>query len=302
MTADAKVGLLLGLFFIVLIAFLINGFPTFLQSAAAEDVVKTTSLTAPSGPDLVIDHRVTETAQRLAPGIPLRVTEPPQEVIVLDSGRQTPPVAAAAETPVVTPQAPVAIQSFGAVTVPEQVLQVPVPAQPQPQPRKNAVANIREHVVERGDTLASIAQKYYGPEEGNRRAVIQKLYEANKDVLTSPDKVLAGSKLTVPPLQNAEPAKPAPTESLLQRFSNVFERSSQQPQTTRTPVQQPQPNRPAAPKTTEYVVQPGDSLWKIAEKTLGDGKHFETLLDMNKDRLRDADAVVAGMKLVVPVP
>ena len=31
MTADAKVGLLLGLFFIVIIAFLVNGLPNFIQ-------------------------------------------------------------------------------------------------------------------------------------------------------------------------------------------------------------------------------------------------------------------------------
>ena len=283
MTADAKVGLLLGLFLIALIAFLINGFPTFLQSATAEDVVKTTSIVAPSGPDLVIDHRVTETATRLLPGVPLRATEPPQEVIVLDSGSQLAPVNAA---PVDTPVEP---QPTPAVAITEQVQRLPLPT-PTVQP-KTATKN-REHIVERGETLASIAQKYYGPEEGNRRVVIQSLYEANKEVLSSPDRVVVGNKLTIPPLAGAAAPQPSATESLLQRFSNVFERSATPPQTNRT----------AAPRTAEYVVQPGDSLWKIAEKTLGDGRRFEVLVELNKDRLKSADDVVAGMKLIVPAP
>lgn len=283
MTADAKVGLLLGLFFVVLIAFLINGFPSFLQSASAEDVVKTTVLVAPNGPDLVIDHRVTETAQRLAPGLPLRATEPPQDVFVLDSGSQTPPVSAAVvDTPAVSSPAPAVIA--------EQVQRVVQPVLPQ-QPTRAAAA-VREHIVESGETLASIAQKYYGPEEGNRRAVIQKLYEANTGVLSSPDRVLVGSTLVIPPLKNETGSAVSPTENLLQRFSNVLERSAPQPRTPRA----------AAPRTAEYVVQPGDSLWKIAEKTLGDGSRFETLVELNKDRLKSPDDVVAGTKLIVPVP
>jgi len=41
MTSDAKIGLLLGLVVIVIIAFLINGLPSLLNSASADGVVKT---------------------------------------------------------------------------------------------------------------------------------------------------------------------------------------------------------------------------------------------------------------------
>lgn len=296
MTADAKVGLLLGLFFIALIAFLINGLPSMLQSAGPEEVVKTTAIMAPSGPDLVIDHRVTDTARGLNPSIPLRAVEPPQEIIVLDNSAPRPAVANAVESPA-APQPEAARPS----AIEEQVSQLPLPQSeptpqpvlPQPAPTRSVAAGSREHTVQKGENLSSIALKYYGAEEGNRRAVIQKLYEANKDVLSSPDKVIVGSKLTVPPLKETVAAKPSQSETLLRKFSDVLERSAIAPQTSRTEV---------APRTAEYVVQPGDSLWKIAEKTLGDGRKFDTLVQLNKDRLKTADGVVAGMKLHIPAP
>lgn len=50
MTSDAKIGLLLGLGVIIIIAFLINGLPSLLGSDSADDVVKTsiTNYTIPS--------------------------------------------------------------------------------------------------------------------------------------------------------------------------------------------------------------------------------------------------------------
>lgn len=290
MTADAKVGLLLGLFFIVLIAFLINGLPSFLQSANAEDVIKTTSVVAPSGPDLVIDHRVTETAENLMDRIPLRIVQPPEDVIVLQgaSSQASAPGQSAAQ--------PRAAQNPDAAVIAEQVSRLPDPdVQHQPSPSRSTQPGPREHTVQRGQNLATIARLYYGPEEGNRRAVIQKLYEANTDVLDSPDKVIAGMTLTIPPLQTPQsssaPAQRDASEGLLQRFSNLFERSSAPPEPTRAAP---------GPKTVEYVVQPGDSLWKIAEKTLGQGHQFNVIVELNKDRLKSPDDVVVGMTLVVP--
>ena len=64
MTADAKVGLLLGLVFIVMIAFLINGLPNFLQAASPEDVLDT-AIEMPTHQELVIDPRIVETARDL---------------------------------------------------------------------------------------------------------------------------------------------------------------------------------------------------------------------------------------------
>ncbi len=49
------------------------------------------------------------------------------------------------------------------------------------------------HDVVRGDTLSAIAKKYYG--DANKYPVI---FEANKPMLTHPDKIYPGQKLRIP--------------------------------------------------------------------------------------------------------
>ena len=51
------------------------------------------------------------------------------------------------------------------------------------------------HDVVRGDTLSAIAKKYYG--NANKYPVI---FEANKPMLSDPDKIYPGQKLRIPPL------------------------------------------------------------------------------------------------------
>ncbi|MCD9467057.1 peptidoglycan-binding protein LysM [Photobacterium iliopiscarium] len=48
---------------------------------------------------------------------------------------------------------------------------------------------------------------------------------------------------------------------------------------------------------TYYVVEEGDSLWKIAEKTLGNGAKYEQIFEENKEVIQDPDLIFAGQKL-----
>lgn len=50
------------------------------------------------------------------------------------------------------------------------------------------------HDVERGDTLSAIAKEYYG--NANKYMLI---FEANKPMLSHPDKIYPGQKLRIPP-------------------------------------------------------------------------------------------------------
>lgn len=49
------------------------------------------------------------------------------------------------------------------------------------------------HVVVPGDTLSKIAQKYYGD-----ASLYPKIFQANRDVLSDPNKISPGQKLRIP--------------------------------------------------------------------------------------------------------
>jgi nucleoid-associated protein YgaU len=57
-----------------------------------------------------------------------------------------------------------------------------------------AAQEARYHDVAKGDTLSAISKKYYG--DANKYMGI---FEANKPMLTSPDKIYPGQKLRIPP-------------------------------------------------------------------------------------------------------
>ncbi|WP_394167116.1 peptidoglycan-binding protein LysM [Photobacterium piscicola] len=52
-----------------------------------------------------------------------------------------------------------------------------------------------------------------------------------------------------------------------------------------------------ASNVTYYVVEEGDSLWKIAEKTLGNGAKYEQIFEENKEVIQNPDLIFAGQKL-----
>ena len=53
--------------------------------------------------------------------------------------------------------------------------------------------------------------------------------------------------------------------------------------------------------TREYVVKANDSLWKIAEKELGNGNRWKYLYEMNKDRIKNPNKLKKGVKILIPV-
>lgn len=71
------------------------------------------------------------------------------------------------------------------------------------------------------------------------------------------------------------------------------------------PEQPPQAAEPeedrAVPETPKaYTVQGGDSLWKIAKKTLGDGSRWSEIYNLNTDKISNPDLIYPGQVLTLP--
>ncbi len=62
-----------------------------------------------------------------------------------------------------------------------------------PAPAQSSAAGQRTHEVVSGDTLSSIAKKYYGS-----AGEYMKIFNANRDILNDPDKIRPGQKLRIP--------------------------------------------------------------------------------------------------------
>ena len=51
---------------------------------------------------------------------------------------------------------------------------------------------------------------------------------------------------------------------------------------------------------TFYVIQKGDTLWKIAEKAYGNGAKYTAIVEANKEVIKDADKIFPGQKIRLP--
>lgn len=49
-----------------------------------------------------------------------------------------------------------------------------------------------------------------------------------------------------------------------------------------------------------HLVQPGDTLYSLAERYYGHGKFYRKIRDANRNRLADPNELPAGMKLIIP--
>lgn len=60
--------------------------------------------------------------------------------------------------------------------------------------------------------------------------------------------------------------------------------------------------RPPAPKAAAktYTVKSGDSLWKIAQATLGKGGRYMEIYNLNKDKIKNPSLIYPGQVLTLP--
>lgn len=164
MTTDAKVGLLLGLAFIFIIAFIINGLPSFQENSNNNEL--TTNMVSWQSKPPVIAAKEREIINR-------RVSSEPLTRKTVSPSTGNPEVRFATELPKSPP-----------------VIKKDVSKKPAAAPKI--------YVVEEGDSLAIIAKKFYGSLESGKN--ITRIFDANRRLLKSPDEIYIGQKLIIPPL------------------------------------------------------------------------------------------------------
>ncbi len=287
MTRDAKIGLLLGLAFIFVIAFIVNGLPSLRGSRDKDSNELTAGMVIPNREAIGSRERevLDRTTRAETPGWNvtnslmedqgIRFTTPLPYGPVADSSRSPTNLQ---ERVAIGPSAPAVVEDKIPVVVrgPERVK----PAFP------------KVYVVEDGDNLSTIALKFYGPEEGNKRANIAKLFQANSKVLSTPDEIKAGQTLTIPALSSLtveqERSGGGLASSLFEKVRSIGREH--------LPLKKPE----AAARVKSYTVRDGDSLWRIAEAELGDGSRYKEIVTLNKDVLSDEDSLTVGMTLKIP--
>jgi len=330
MTSDAKIGLLLGLVFIFVIAFIINGLPNFgnrpnsaeatpmigieddnlgvagnaqeqldwEQVLAADSEALTDFQPAVAEAELAADTGRPETAvaadtedirsefplDKLMGGVSRTIGE-----VVRNFGEASRSVTLQAESSELAP----AIQTPALKPEDRQPVETTEPTRSVAK-RATAPGSTRQiYVVQAGDVLATVAKKAYGPEEGNRLVNVKRIFEANRNALNSPDEIFVGQKLIIPPLPRpqakaSDKRQDALSEALFEKVQDIGKRNLAD-------------MKVEVPKGRYYVVQDGDSLWKIATSHLGNGARFEEILKLNTDILKSKDTQLdIGMRLRLP--
>lgn len=253
MRSRDKLGLLLGLIAIIVIVFVIKGLP----------IAATSSPQNPSNPANV--------SQRLRVDTPDLMNDARQAVSIIHETQSVRP----RPQDVDNVRNVVAVSPTGKTFYPNSI--------------QSNRSKTGEYIVQSGDTLADIAKKFYGPDDGNKFKNIQKIYQANQNVLESPDRVIEGQKLVIPPLSSVAANKSKKSsKGFLARafgFGNRVETLSRNSQSKNYRL---------------YKIKKGDTLWKIAAKQLGDGTRFQEIINLNKKQFPNPDDLKVGVTIKLP--
>lgn len=172
---------------------------------------------------------------------------------------------------------------------------------PEPAPVRKDLANASKYTVKAGDTLKSIAKKFYG-----RSGKWKKIYDANKDVIPESKKLKKGMTLQIPAL-NYTVKEGDDIKSIAKKYfgaaskwkliyrinKDVIPSSRQLEAGTRLVL-------PVPVVCAVYTVKKEDNLGKIALKYYGKENRWRKIFQANRDKIYKSYRMKVGSQLYIP--
>jgi nucleoid-associated protein YgaU len=148
----------------------------------------------------------------------------------------------------------------------------------------------RRHRVVDGDTLSTLALRYFG-----RADRWMDIFAANREVLKDPDVLPIGDLLTIPTDGSPSTAGGGSVD-----VGPMVAISPETLRAARAAADQSTPPATTGGEVRAYRVQTGDTLSAIARRVYGDAERYRELFEANRNQLRSPNDVREGMLLVIP--
>lgn len=281
MTRETRIGLLVGLGFIVMFGVVLG------------------ELTGTSRPEresgTMVRQRVEQDWSPIVEDAPVGAIDRVQVAAAPDEAASEPP--GAGEGAVVQSTLIALDESApGAVVAVEMHRRPPMVVRP---------AAPRTYTVQPDDSLRKIARKVYGT---GREGLYRKIFQANRNILDDESMVLVGQDLVIPALPSQDAPSQLPAVRQAAQSPRTASASDPRPQYRKMDLRELRSHFASGssprPRTSGriYVVREGDNLSRIAREMLNDGSRnaVKRIYDANRDRLSSPDLLPLGTKLRIP--
>lgn len=171
----------------------------------------------------------------------------------------------------------------------------PVEAKPTTLDEPTTARKDKTYQIASGDTFWKIAKREYG--DGSLAEAL-KTYNAGR--IGKNGQLRVGASLLLPEktaLKGGASGGSAKASELKVPSRDTIEKTSKKEEPKKTEAKK---TETASKKATTYTVQKGDTLEKIAKKTLGSASRVEDLLKANRGVLDNEDEVQVGQVLKIP--